>query len=99
MMRQCLSCLQFTNRPLAACPHCGEALSGQPSAVSRPDTASHARLRAWLESRPRDERLILELHYADGLGDAEIAQLLDFGESYVTETRRHATEQAQEVLQ
>ena len=106
MMRQCPSCLQYTNRPVAACPNCSKPFACPATECATGadtwdawDARERADMRAWLSARPRDERLILELHYTDGLTDGEIAEVLDFGESFVAETRRHATDQAQEVLQ
>ena len=54
-------------------------------------------LRTWLSARPRGERLIFLLTYADGLSVAEIADVLELGESYVSETLRVARDEAAEV--
>lgn len=59
-------------------------------APAEPDPAEHDAVWRLLAALPRQQRAVLALRYYEGLPDAEIADLLDIGESTVRSTAHRA---------
>ena len=100
MLRQCPRCRNWLSAHASRCLMCGRELRAascehRASSIQHPASAT---LRTWFQARPRTERLILLLTYADQLSVAQVAGVLELGESYVSETLRCARQEAKEVI-
>jgi len=98
MLRECPHCGNWLSGHATKCLSCGRCLDALVRRAPSPAPRPSPLLRTWLTARPRIERLILLLTYADALSVAEIADVLDLGPDYVSETLRVARLDAQEVL-